>query len=366
VTSPRPGTARSSARRDHHLGRHPHRRGRADRRAAGGRGRGAGPQHRPVLLRHLPGSRVHRPRDGRQRERPVREEPGWRPGDRPAGRDLARRDRPGGGGHRDQPDVVGGTGVRGCISTSPAAACSPTVSIPPPSSPQRCDISGTRRPRSDARTSRSPATTPGSAICRRCCATTTTGGRFPTCSCTSTPARHATRLPSTSCRASATTPRCIGGGSSARWRSCTSTAPIRRRSPTRRRCSSPTTQAPRCCIRRGRRRDGRPRGRSRAYRRRTLVPPPRNAAALGLAYDPTMGSGAAALSAPRALYRGLRPVALRELIAMAAQIRTLSDGAAPLHVAPWRLRRRRAAATSGGRALSDRRRRRRAARRHRV
>jgi hypothetical protein len=76
-----------------------------------------------------------------------------------------------------------------------------------------------------------------------------------------------------------------------------------------------------------------PRALSRAYRRRTLVPLPRNAAALGLADDPTMGSGAAALAAPRALYAGLRPIALRELIAMVAQIRTLSDGATPLHVA---------------------------------
>jgi soluble lytic murein transglycosylase-like protein len=76
-----------------------------------------------------------------------------------------------------------------------------------------------------------------------------------------------------------------------------------------------------------------PRALSRAYRRRTLVPLPRNAAALGLAYDPAMGSGAAALSAPRALYEGLRPVALGELIAMAAQVRTVSGGATPLRVA---------------------------------
>jgi hypothetical protein len=76
-----------------------------------------------------------------------------------------------------------------------------------------------------------------------------------------------------------------------------------------------------------------PRALSRAYRRRTLVPLPRNAAALGLAYDPAMGSGAAALSAPRALYEGLRPIALGELIAMAGQARTLSGGATPLRVA---------------------------------
>ena len=76
-----------------------------------------------------------------------------------------------------------------------------------------------------------------------------------------------------------------------------------------------------------------PRALSGAYRRRTLVPLPRNAAALGLAYDPAMGFGARALSAPRALYRGLRPVAAHELLALAAQVRSLSGGATPLRVA---------------------------------
>jgi hypothetical protein len=72
---------------------------------------------------------------------------------------------------------------------------------------------------------------------------------------------------------------------------------------------------------------------SAAYRTRALVPLPRNASALGLAYDASMGAQAAAVSAPRALYRGLRPVARRELIALAGWIRTLSGGAAPLRVA---------------------------------
>jgi soluble lytic murein transglycosylase-like protein len=70
---------------------------------------------------------------------------------------------------------------------------------------------------------------------------------------------------------------------------------------------------------------------SHAYQDRALVPLPRNAAALGLAYAGGMGSGAAQLKVPRALYRGLRPVALRLLIELAGRIRSLS-GAAPLHV----------------------------------
>ena len=72
---------------------------------------------------------------------------------------------------------------------------------------------------------------------------------------------------------------------------------------------------------------------SSAYQNHEVLPLPRNVTALGLAYGSSMGSAARAVSAPRALYRGLRPVALRELIAMAGQIRTLSGGAAPLHVA---------------------------------
>jgi hypothetical protein len=72
---------------------------------------------------------------------------------------------------------------------------------------------------------------------------------------------------------------------------------------------------------------------SAAYRRRQLVPLPRNATALGLAYDAGMGDLAASFSAPRALYRGLRPVALHELIAIAGDVRALSGGEAPLRVA---------------------------------
>jgi hypothetical protein len=63
---------------------------------------------------------------------------------------------------------------------------------------------------------------------------------------------------------------------------------------------------------------------SSAYQHRRLVPLPSNAAALGLSYDPAMGSGASKVGAPRALYRGLAPAALRLLIELAARVRTLS------------------------------------------
>jgi hypothetical protein len=71
---------------------------------------------------------------------------------------------------------------------------------------------------------------------------------------------------------------------------------------------------------------------SAAYQSRALVPLPTNAAKLGLAYAPTMGSGASRLGAPRDLYRGLRPVALRMLIALAARVRSLSGDKRPLDV----------------------------------
>jgi hypothetical protein len=62
------------------------------------------------------------------------------------------------------------------------------------------------------------------------------------------------------------------------------------------------------------------------------VPLPRNAAQLGLSYDPAMGAGADKVNAPRALYRGLAPAALRLLIEMAGRVRTLSGVTAPLRV----------------------------------
>jgi hypothetical protein len=69
-----------------------------------------------------------------------------------------------------------------------------------------------------------------------------------------------------------------------------------------------------------------------AYQSRTLVPLPSNAAGLGLAYNPGMGSGAKALSVPRSLYAGLRPVAQRLLIELAARVRALSGTNRPLEV----------------------------------
>ena len=70
-----------------------------------------------------------------------------------------------------------------------------------------------------------------------------------------------------------------------------------------------------------------------AYQDRTIVPLPSNAAALGLVIDPAMGTGAKAVGAPRSLYRGLRPVALRLMIELAAQVRRVSG----LRDAPLRI-----------------------------
>jgi transglycosylase-like protein with SLT domain len=71
---------------------------------------------------------------------------------------------------------------------------------------------------------------------------------------------------------------------------------------------------------------------SAAYQHHQLVPLPSNASALGLAYDAGMGAGASKVGAPRSLYRGLAPAALRLLIEMAARVRTLSHATAPLRV----------------------------------
>ena len=69
-----------------------------------------------------------------------------------------------------------------------------------------------------------------------------------------------------------------------------------------------------------------------AYAQRTILPLPSNARALGLAYDPGIGSLAPQLKVKPALYRGLRAPALDLLIELAARVRTLSGGAAPLIV----------------------------------
>lgn len=69
-----------------------------------------------------------------------------------------------------------------------------------------------------------------------------------------------------------------------------------------------------------------------AYASRQLLRLPTNQTALGLAYDPSMGSYAPKLGVTPALYRGLQPVALDMLIELAARVRSLSGGAAPLVV----------------------------------
>jgi hypothetical protein len=68
------------------------------------------------------------------------------------------------------------------------------------------------------------------------------------------------------------------------------------------------------------------------YANRTLLPLPSNAQRLGLVYSASIGSSAKRLGANPALYRGLRTPALDLLIELAARVRTLSGGAAPLTV----------------------------------
>ena len=69
-----------------------------------------------------------------------------------------------------------------------------------------------------------------------------------------------------------------------------------------------------------------------AYAQHKILPLPSNARALGLLYDPGIGSLAPQLKAKPALYRGLRAPALDLLIELAARVRALSGGAAPLIV----------------------------------
>ena len=69
-----------------------------------------------------------------------------------------------------------------------------------------------------------------------------------------------------------------------------------------------------------------------AYARRSILPLPSNARALGLAYDPGIGSLASQLKVKPALYRGLRGPAVDLLIELAARVRALSGGLAPLTV----------------------------------
>ncbi len=70
----------------------------------------------------------------------------------------------------------------------------------------------------------------------------------------------------------------------------------------------------------------------RAFASRAIRPLPANAAALGFAVDPSMGSLASHVGAPATLYRGLRPAALDLLVELAGRVRELSHVNAPLWV----------------------------------
>lgn len=67
-----------------------------------------------------------------------------------------------------------------------------------------------------------------------------------------------------------------------------------------------------------------------AFRNRSVLPLPRNPGALGLAYDPGMGSLAHKLGQSPQLYEGLRAPALDLLIELAARVRALAHSPAPL------------------------------------
>jgi len=70
----------------------------------------------------------------------------------------------------------------------------------------------------------------------------------------------------------------------------------------------------------------------RAYAAHQLAPLPANPGQLGLRYARAMGALAPRLSAAPALYRGLAPPALQLLLALAARVRALAGGTAPLTV----------------------------------
>ena len=142
------------------------------------------------------------------------------------------------------------------------------------------------------------------------------------------PDHHST--PTISFPASATTHRSITGGSSERSRSCSSigaTARLVRLNGLQTDVDSaaevlhPPDRSAGFSD---------PGALDRAYARREILPLPSNAAALGLRYDPAMGSLAHQLGTVPALYRGLRVPALDLLIELAARVRSLSGGASPL------------------------------------
>jgi Transglycosylase SLT domain len=76
----------------------------------------------------------------------------------------------------------------------------------------------------------------------------------------------------------------------------------------------------------------RPADLDRAYAAGTLQRLPLDPRSLGLLYDPGMGELAGKLGTEPALYRGLRPAALRLLLELAARVRALSASSAPLRL----------------------------------
>ncbi len=69
-----------------------------------------------------------------------------------------------------------------------------------------------------------------------------------------------------------------------------------------------------------------------AYHAQAVLPLPSNSAQLGIEISPAMGTGARKVGAPVALYRGLRPVAIRLLTALVAEVGTLSHSRAGLRL----------------------------------
>jgi len=89
------------------------------------------------------------------------------------------------------------------------------------------------------------------------------------------------------------------------------------------------------------------------FANRAVLPLPSNPEQLGLSYAPSMGRLARRFGEPARLYRGLRPAALDLLIELAARVRALSGGAAPLQVAGTITDKRYAAALGGAPVLSS-------------
>jgi len=83
---------------------------------------------------------------------------------------------------------------------------------------------------------------------------------------------------------------------------------------------------------RGARRFADPLALSAAYRAGTLVPLPSDPARLGLAWDASLGAGAAR-GVPRSLYLGLRPAALSVAALIGTQVRAISGSRTPLTLA---------------------------------